>query len=100
MTLYPPDFHGDCELYSRLGVWHFGQFAVEPSLQGIGLGGEMLIHAEHFALKTGATHLALDTAGPAEHLVSYYRKRGYEHSGYVQWDVTNYRSVLMCKELR
>lgn len=100
MTLYPPDTKSNCEFYSRQGVWCFGQFAVEPSLQSIGVGGIMLRAGEEFAAQTGATYLALDTAEPAEHLIRYYTKRGYCFEQFVQWDVTNYRSVVMSKKLR
>ncbi|WP_312116724.1 hypothetical protein [Brevibacillus reuszeri] len=42
---------------------------------------------------------SLDTAEGAHHLIRYYSARGYRHVDYVQWNETNYRSVLMSKKL-
>ena len=47
----------------------------------------------------GADELALDTAEGASHLIGYYEKRGYRFMEYVNWDVTNYRSVIMSKTI-
>ena len=99
ITIYATRKRNHCSLYTTEGVWHFGQFAVDPSQQQIGLGTLLLNFAEHFARLNGASELALDTAETANELIEFYLARSYRPVGHVQWDVTNYRSILLCKEL-
>jgi GNAT superfamily N-acetyltransferase len=89
-----------CPWYDRSDVASIGQFAVEPGLQGHGLGGKMMALAEERALATGARELALDTAEPAIHLIAWYTRLGYRHIDYADWGHTNYRSVIMSKTLK
>ena len=58
-----------------------------------------MLHAETCAERDGAAELALDTAEPARHLIDWYTRLGYRFIEYAQWDVTNYRSVVMSKRL-
>ena len=88
-----------CPWYDRPEVASFGQFAVEPDLQGRGIGTALLRFIEQRAIESGAAELALDTAEPASHLIDYYSKVGYRIVDRVQWDVTNYVSVIMSKKL-
>ena len=88
-----------CEWYRRPEIFHFGQFAVDPELQGRGLGSSMMNMLESRALQMGASELALDTSEHADNLIAMYTKRGYRHVGYAQWEVTNYRSVILSKKL-
>jgi GNAT superfamily N-acetyltransferase len=88
-----------CEHYRRPGVMLFGQFAVEPSLRGTGLGGRLLARAEELAREQGAEELALDTSERAAQLIRYYAGRGYRMVGRVRWDSVNYESVVMSKRL-
>lgn len=88
-----------CAWYDRPEVASFGQFAVDPAYQGRGIGGFLLDKAERRALETGALEIALDTAEPATHLIEFYGRRGYRVLDTVQWDVTNYRSVIMSKRI-
>jgi GNAT superfamily N-acetyltransferase len=99
-TLYAPERDGRCEAYRDPGRWHFGQFAVEPDLQGSGLGSQLLAVIELAAAERGANEIALDTAEGATHLIDYYAHRGYEPIGTVDWESTNYVSVVMSKKLR
>jgi GNAT superfamily N-acetyltransferase len=87
------------EWYSRPDVATFNQFAVKPELQGQGIGSKLLDHIEKRAEELGAAELALDTAEPAVHLIEFYEKRGYRSIEKVDWDVTNYVSVIMSKTL-
>ncbi len=96
---YGPQAAGGAEWYDRPDVASFGQFAVEPELQAHGYGGQMMAHVEACARRDGAAELALDTAESAAHLIAYYSRRGYRHVGHAQWNVTNYRSVIMSKAL-
>jgi predicted N-acetyltransferase YhbS len=88
-----------CPWYDRVDVASIGQFAVEPGLQGNGLGRRLMALAEERALTSGARELALDTAEPATHLVDWYGRLGYRHIEYADWGHTNYRSVIMSKTL-
>ncbi len=88
-----------CEWYARPGVAIFGQFAVEPALQRTGLGGRLLDLVERRVAEAGFTELACDTAEGATVLIETYARRGFRRVGQVQWDLTNYRSVVMSKSL-
>ena len=59
-----------------------------------------MAHAERHALSTGADGLVLDTAESATHLINWYQRMGYRFVQYVQWEVTNYRSIIMMKSPR
>lgn len=85
--------------YTNPGVASFGRFAVSPSLQGKGVGSRLLNHIESRARSLGYKELALDTSEKAIHLIQMYEKRGYRFIGHHQWEVTNYRSVVMSKTL-
>lgn len=98
-TLYGPNPESGCELYRQPDLWHFGQFAVEPGLQGRGVGYSLLQRLEERARELGARRLALDTSESALHLIDYYRRQGFQVVGRVNWEETNYVSVLMVKEL-
>lgn len=99
IAYYSPSRSGGCFWYDRPDVATFGQFAVEPTLQRRGIGERLIEVVERRAREDGAAELGLDTAEPAEHLIRYYTRLGYRHVGHTQWDVTNYRSVIMSKSL-
>lgn len=85
--------------YARPEVAFFAQFGVEPELRRYGVGSVLLELVEEMARHDGAGELALDTAETAHHLIAWYGKRGYRLVDHVQWDVTNYRSVILSKAL-
>ncbi len=87
------------EWYINEFVSYFGKFAVLPELQNQGIGGLLMDYLEGYAKSKGKTELALDTSEKAIHLIKYYEKRGYRFIDFHQWDVTNYRSVVMSKNL-
>lgn len=99
VTLYREDLQSPCEYYRQANVFSFGQFAVDPSIQGRGLGSKMMDFIESRAKHLGAKELALDTSEHADHLISSYQKRGYKIVSHAQWKETNYRSVIMSKIL-
>lgn len=88
-----------CEYFARAGVASAHQFAVAPEWQGQGLGSRLLRRAEVWAKERGFVEIAVDTAEPAEHLISYYVRCGYRRVGWVQWEGKRYRSVVMSKDL-
>ena len=99
VTYYGPTHASDVEWYNRRDVAYFGQFAVEPELQRLGIGAMLMDYLEAKALADGAAEISLDTSESATHLIDYYTKRGYRFIEYQQWDVTNYRSMIFSKRL-
>lgn len=99
ITLYGPYPEAEVPLYRQEGVNHFGQYAVDPDLQGSGLGKRLYQTVEDHCRKNNVKTLALDTAETAKHLIDIYQRWGFKIVDHVQWDCTNYRSVIMAKEL-
>jgi GNAT superfamily N-acetyltransferase len=85
--------------YLNDNVAYFGKFAVHPDYQCKGIGGKMMDFLEEYAKSKGKTELALDTSEKALHLIKHYGEKGYRFIQHHQWDVTNYRSVVMSKKL-
>lgn len=99
VTLYDQPYEDACQYYRDPTVARFGQFGIEPHLQQSGLGSQMMDLLEQTATDLGFRELACDTAEGATHLVDWYIRRGYRFVEHVQWDVTNYRSVVLSKRL-
>ncbi len=98
ITYYSPDRASGHEWYDQNFVASYGQFAVDPQMQGLGLGGQLIKLVEDLATKDGAKEITIDTAEGAD-LVNFYSKKGYRFVAYAQWKQTNYRSVLLSKKL-
>ena len=100
ICLYAPKHHENSKWYSNSFVSKFGQFAVNPSYQKLGIGSKLINIAEASAREIqGVTELSLDTAETANHLIAYYGKKGFRYIEHIKWDVTNYKSVVMSKKL-
>ena len=100
ITLYPHHPESLVAWYRRPGISYFGQFGVRAEAQRQGVGRLLLRHVEREALGSGAEEIACDTAEGAQHLRAWYGREGYRFVGYVDWPVTNYRSVVLSKKLR
>jgi ribosomal protein S18 acetylase RimI-like enzyme len=87
------------EWYDQPFVASFGQFAVDPQFQEVGIGSKLIELVEKLAIPDKAVELSFDTAEGAVDLIEFYKKRGYQFVTYTQWEVTNYRSVIMTKKL-
>jgi len=87
------------EYYDQPFVASYGQFSVDPEYQNIGLGSKLIDIVEKCAIRDNAKEIAIDTAEGAKDLIEYYKKRDYNFVTHAQWDVTNYRSVIMAKKL-
>lgn len=85
--------------FSVPGVSCFSQFAVDPSMQGRGVGLRLLNVMEAHALDVGANELACTMAEPDTDLMNFYLRRGYRLVGHWQWPYTNYRSAILSKAL-
>jgi GNAT superfamily N-acetyltransferase len=77
----------------------FSQFAVDPDVQGKGIGLHLLNTAEDRAKSCGASELACSMAEPDSNLLNFYFKRGYRFIEHWQWPYTNYRSAILSKSL-
>ncbi|MFD4654401.1 GNAT family N-acetyltransferase [Kitasatospora sp. NPDC058444] len=82
-----------------VGAGSFWQLAVDPAYQGAGLGRRLLTLAEERIVALGSTVAVIDTSADAVELVGWYRRRGYARVGTWRWDVTNYESVVLLKDL-
>ena len=98
-TLYLPPSKTGCAWYDQEDVARFGQFGVEPTLQRKGIGSLLLDAIETTSISRGVFNLALDTAEEATHLIELYSRRGYKYVCDADWEITNYRSVIMNKRL-
>lgn len=85
--------------FLRPDVCHFAQFAVDPEIQGRGIGRLLLETVERRAREKGASELALSMAEPDRELFAFYENRGYRFVEYWQWPYTNYRSCILSKKL-
>ncbi len=90
---------GGTPWFERPDVATFSQFAVEPEYQGRGIGSELMTLIERRAVESGARELALSTPEPAAWLVDMYERHGYRLVERVNWNETNYTSVVMSKAL-
>ena len=99
ILVHPTYVTNDCEWFTRAGVACVHQFAVDPSLQGGGVGRRLLQRAEDWARERDYAEVAMDTAEPATHLVAFYARLGYEAVDTVQWPGKVYRSVVLRKRL-
>lgn len=86
-------------VYCQNGGSHFSQFAVEPRLQGKGVGFELLSRLEELAARAGCNFIACDTAEHADDLRAYYSRCGYEFIDRVHWEGKTYGSVILVKSL-
>ena len=85
--------------YKRDDVLVFGQFGVDPELQGTSIGSALLSRIEERARALCATELACDTAEGAKELIGWYERRGFRLVDRTEWSLVNYRSVILSKTL-
>ena len=99
ITLYTVPGKESAAWYHREDTGWFGQFGIEPTWQGKGLGNLMMGDIEERARAKGLAELALDTSEKATHLIGWYERHGWRIVEEIDWSVTNYRSVVMSKRL-
>jgi GNAT superfamily N-acetyltransferase len=95
----PTHTESECSYFTQPGVACANQLAVAPEFQNKGLGSELLLCAENWALVNGFFRLAVDTAESATRLVEFYERRDYYRVGWVQWSGKRYRSIVLSKTL-
>jgi ribosomal protein S18 acetylase RimI-like enzyme len=74
---------GCCRLEQRPGAEaYFGMFAVQPALQGAGVGGQLLAEAERVARDDwAATAMVMTVIAQRADLIAWYERRGYRQTG-------------------
>lgn len=61
---------------------HIGMFAVNPILQGAGVGKQMLAYAEQYAYESfGSDKLLMVVVSSRNELIAFYQRRGYQKTG-------------------
>jgi N-acetylglutamate synthase-like GNAT family acetyltransferase len=71
-----------CHLEKQGGACYFGMFAVNPALQGGGVGKYMMAEAEHIATQEWkCTQMEMTVISIRNELVAWYERRGYRRSG-------------------
>jgi GNAT superfamily N-acetyltransferase len=85
--------------FRRKDVDYFSQFAVDPDLQGHGIGQKLLSTVERRAAECGSVEIGLSMAEPDADLMRFYLRRGYRLIEHWQWPYTNYRSAILSKTL-
>lgn len=78
-------------------VAHFSLLAVDPLVQGAGIGARLVDAVESRAAELGMTELALSMASPDVGLLKFYEKRGFRLVEHWQWPYTNYVSAIMSR---
>ena len=99
IKLTPPEKTFTHPWYERPDVATFHQFAIDPDYQKQGFGSTLLEFIEKRAVELGVAELACDTAEGATHLINIYLKRGYRQIGTADWDMTNYKSIILSKTI-
>lgn len=72
---------GSAALTDEGDALYFGMFAVEPSLQGGGVGKRMLLEAERIARELGRARMRLTVIAQRTELIAWYARRGYLPTG-------------------
>jgi len=99
VCFFMPEVLGGSPWLKRDDVCDFGQLAVDPDYQGKGIGAMLVKFVENLARSRGLAEICLDTSEHATHLIDWYTRLGYRFIEYVDWDITNYRSVILSKNL-
>jgi GNAT superfamily N-acetyltransferase len=73
------------------------QVAVGPELRGRSVARTLFDVVCEWAITHGIATIGLDTAAPAEHLVTMYTRWGFAHVDDVQFAGKNYDSVVMTR---
>ncbi|OQP84992.1 GCN5 family acetyltransferase [Xanthomonas phaseoli pv. syngonii LMG 9055] len=67
------------------GAGYFGMFAVDPSLQGSGLGKTLLAEAERLAHRQWQVPvMRMSVIDVRDELIAFYERRGYRRTGIVK----------------
>jgi ribosomal protein S18 acetylase RimI-like enzyme len=76
---------------------YLGRLGVLPSLKRSGIGSKIMNTIELLALQENYEGIQLDTAKPAEHLVNWYQRLGYNIVGETKFEGKTYESWIFEK---
>jgi GNAT superfamily N-acetyltransferase len=103
LTMSLPPSQGLIALTTQANVkdraW-LNQVAVSPHLRHSGIATHLWELSRTWAAKQGATSIGVDTAEPAKHLVSLYRRWGFRAKGTIRWSGKTYDSVVMIRPVQ
>ncbi len=85
--------------FNKPGVAKYNQRAVDPDMQSKGIGGTFVELVEQIARLQGAKEIASDNPEVLELRTKRKIKHGYRIIEYHTWKATNYRSVILSKNL-
>jgi ribosomal protein S18 acetylase RimI-like enzyme len=60
---------------------YLGMFSVQPGLQGGGIGKEMMLAAEEYALQRHIPLIYMSVISVRHELIDWYKRRGYVDTG-------------------
>ena len=60
---------------------YLGMFAVEPALQGAGIGGALMQAAEEYGLHEGCSSIYMYVISVRNELIAWYNRKGYVDTG-------------------
>jgi ribosomal protein S18 acetylase RimI-like enzyme len=63
------------------GLWYLGSLTVDPTLQNLGFGRELLQAAETYAMEKGARSVEITVMNVRDILIAWYQRRGYMLTG-------------------
>jgi GNAT superfamily N-acetyltransferase len=102
LTMSLPPSQGLIALTTEASVknraW-LNQVAVSPDLRHSGIAAHLWELGRTWAGQQGATSIGVDTAEPAEHLLSLYRRWGFRAKETIHWSGKTYDSVVMIRPL-
>ena len=100
MSVPPPDdIRTLTEHAQEPGTGWLCQVAVGPELRGGGVAKTLFDAARAWCKTHGITRVGLDTAAPAEHLVTMYARWGFELVDDVRFPGKQYDSVVMTRSV-
>jgi GNAT superfamily N-acetyltransferase len=68
-------------LQKRNGKMYLGMLSVDPSLQAKGIGKEIMLSAEEYALQQGCPAIYMRVISIRHELIAWYERKGYYQTG-------------------
>jgi ribosomal protein S18 acetylase RimI-like enzyme len=68
-------------LHKKENRLYLGMLSVSPTAQAKGIGGQLLIEAEHHAAQQGCSSIYMSVISLRKELISWYERKGYGKTG-------------------
>ncbi|WP_419729763.1 GNAT family N-acetyltransferase [Lichenicola sp.] len=65
-------------------AWYLGSLTVDPRLQNVGLGRQLLTAAEQWVRDRGGRSIRMTVVNVRDSLIAWYERRGYEPTGEIE----------------